>query len=129
MVNNCKNFYELASIEEKDAAGLEAGILCEVELISRQKAGTIPFSEDCYVGMGDYSEKLEIVATQMIQDSVYKKRVMSQFQMYPFDDREKKGYRKGIALQRYLDSSVNTKESTKITGNTFPRSVRTQKER
>lgn len=59
-------FSKLATVEEKDAASLEASILAEIELIAQKRQKNVPADQDYFEGMTDFwSKKLEEVAGKM----------------------------------------------------------------
>ena len=106
-------FSELATVEEKDAASLEASILAEIELIAQKRQKNVPANQDYFEGMtGFWSKKLEEVADKMSENKSFKSKVMFQFQMRPFDDKERKGFIKGMAMQRFINDYSKENQST-----------------
>lgn len=106
-------FSELATVEEKDAASLEASILAEIELIAQKRQKNVPANQDYFEGMtGFWSKKLEEVAYKMSENKSFKSKVMFQFQMRPFDDKERKGFIKGMAMQRFINDYSKENQST-----------------
>jgi len=111
-------FKDLPTVEEKEAASLEANILAGVELISQKKSKIVPSNQDYFDGMTAFwNEKLDEVATKMTNDKSYKNKVMSQFQMYPNDKKEQRGFVKGSAMQRFMEAHSNDRENSPKTQN------------
>lgn len=106
-------FSELATVEEKDAASLEASILAEIELIAQKRQKNVPADQDYFEEMTDFwSKKLEEVAGKMSENKSFKNKVMFQFKMRPFDDKERKGFIKGMAMQRFINNYSKEMENS-----------------